>query len=432
MKVFTASINLTLRTTKTLSDGTHPIMLRAAWNGTKEVSTHFSCNLKDWDKKNQCLKKTFPNASAINGILHKLKAEAIERRTRFEASGEPYTAAMLLAPSNTEIAPLKRYKEVMEAYIKDRGLRYNTQRRYRSTYNRIKDFYGRDIDLAQITESDMRRFAESLSKQMKEGSIKSTLASVQAVCNYGVEKSVIKKNPFDKFNFGKSLKTSTKSGYIHYKTIEVMKHILMERIKDNPMLMLNRTSTDFPLWLFIACYTMQGLAPVDLAKIRRRDFEERNINGKNYYCVDLKRSKTGVPVKVRVPSNDFSDALLRPLMHIHRSHWLFPILDGIEEGDSDRISNRISYVMSEVNSKLKKVFGMVNMYIQKNKIDVPEIPPHMTFYCVRHSFSQSFLTKGGNPLALATLLGRDIDGISTYIEQLSEEADLTDAISIMV
>lgn len=432
MKVFTASINLTLRTTKTLSDGTHPIMLRAAWNGTKEVSTHFSCNIKDWDKKNQCLKKTFPNASAINGILQKLKAEAIERRTRFEASGEPYTAAMLLAPSTVEIAPLKRYKEVMEAYISERGLRYNTARRHRSVYNRLKGFYGRDIDLAQITESDMRRLCDTLRRDMRDGSVKSALANIAAVCNYGVEKGVMGRNPFAKFNFSKSLGTSAKNGYIHYKTTKVMKDILMEKLREDELLMMDRLHPYFPLWLFIACYTMQGLAPVDMALIPRKDFVERNINGRNYYCVDLKRSKTGVPVKVRVPSNDFSDMLLRPLMHLHRSHWLFPILDGLtREDDNKKIMNRISYVMSDVNRKIKKVFGMVNMHIQRNHLDVPEIPPHMTFYCVRHSFAQSYLTKGGNPIALATLMGRDIDGISTYVEQLSEESDLAKAVSIL-
>ena len=42
-----------------------------------------------------------------------------------------------------------------------------------------------------------------------------------------------------------------------------------------------------------------------------------------------------------------------------------------------------------------------------------------------------YLQKGGNVLALATLLGRSINSISVYVKQLNEEKDLADAISII-
>lgn len=57
MKVSIAVIKLVLRTNKVLADGSHPIMLRVSFNGMKERSSGYSCTLKYWDKKNECVKK---------------------------------------------------------------------------------------------------------------------------------------------------------------------------------------------------------------------------------------------------------------------------------------------------------------------------------------------------------------------------------------
>lgn len=66
MKVSIAVIKLVLRTNKVLADGTHPIMLRCSFNGMKERSTGYSCGIRYWDKKNECIKKGFPNFIVIN------------------------------------------------------------------------------------------------------------------------------------------------------------------------------------------------------------------------------------------------------------------------------------------------------------------------------------------------------------------------------
>ena len=432
MKVYTASINLTLRTTKTLSDGTHPIMLRAAWNGTKEVSTHFSCNEKDWDKKSQCLKKTFPNYAAINGILHHLKAEAIERRTRFEASGEPYTAAMILAPSDKEIVPLKRYNEVMEAMIEDNHLSYNTARRHRSTASKLEAFVGHTVECAELRETDFRRFADRQKKDgLSDGTIRANLSCIQAVLSYAVEKKVITVNPLMNWNYAKKLRTPIKNGYIHYTTLAFMKKYMKSILKENENIMFDKKDKHYPLWLFMTCILMQGLAPVDMFKLERSQMTVKHINGRNYYAIDTKRSKTSVPVKIRILQDDYSDAMIRPLMHINRSHWLIPLLDGIDANDEKKIMNRISYELSEVNKGLKLCFGEINMEIQSRHLKVPHIDDGLSFYAARHSYAMAFMSQGGSPIALATLLGRSVDSLSAYVEQLTAEEDLVNAVSIM-
>lgn len=46
MKVHQAVIRLYLKTSKVLSDGSSPILLRVSFNGFKEVSTHYSCDAR--------------------------------------------------------------------------------------------------------------------------------------------------------------------------------------------------------------------------------------------------------------------------------------------------------------------------------------------------------------------------------------------------
>ena len=41
------------------------------------------------------------------------------------------------------------------------------------------------------------------------------------------------------------------------------------------------------------------------------------------------------------------------------------------------------------------------------------------------------MRSGGSPLALATLMGRSVNTLATYVQELSEENDLVDAVSVM-
>ena len=69
MKVSMARIRLFLKEGKTLADGTHPIMLMCSFNGKCTRSTGYSCSLRFWDKKGECVKKGYPNFVMINHAI---------------------------------------------------------------------------------------------------------------------------------------------------------------------------------------------------------------------------------------------------------------------------------------------------------------------------------------------------------------------------
>ena len=126
MKVSIARIRLYLKEGKTLADGTNPIMLMCSFNGRKEISTHYSCVPKYWDKRNECVKKNYPNWVMINHAINQLKNEAIERRNEYERLGEVYTPQMILAPKKVLSGHRNDLNGLICDYIAEKALKENT------------------------------------------------------------------------------------------------------------------------------------------------------------------------------------------------------------------------------------------------------------------------------------------------------------------
>lgn len=424
MKTTTAVIRLVLRVNKTLSDGTNPIMLRASWHGEmRESSTHFSCKPNQWDEKSERLRKNYPNFATVNAIIDKVKQDAINRRNEYERLGVPYTASMVLSSPDDKKTSHKGLKEVTEAYIKDRGLRYNTARGRISAAKLYTEFIGKDVAVKDITEADVRRFATWLSKGRKDSTVKANLDSIQGILSYAVEVGIIPSNPANGFFYSRKYKNVPNTGHIHHKTIDFIKDIMMEKLSEKPLLMLGDIDDDWILWFYMSIILLQGLAPADVLRLKRGDMTVKNLNGRNFYCIDTQRIKTGVPVKIRILQDDYSDAMIRPLMHINRSDYLFPVIE-----DGDDIDKKIAWLLKKCNKRLSDIFLLMNVRIAKAGYPCPEVDRKLSMYSARHSYACMYMAKGGSPLALASLMGRSVNTLGTYVSLLSEESDLVNAV----
>lgn len=445
-KVSSAVIKLVLRLDKVLSDGSNPIMLRCQFNGRKQVSTGCSCTVKYWDAKNQMVKKGYPNAPVINAMINKMKKEAIDRRDEYELKGIPYTPEMVLRPREVlKIEDRNTIENLINRYTVN--LSYGTKKVWKSFLNSFKGY----TSIKTINEVDVdliKGYGKYLEKNgMKESTIKMTISKLAALCRYAVEEGLISDNPFKRFNYGKIYKVTSSNVYIHPRTIEVMKEMfLSDVIEMNGELwsyrdgvieeLLDRTSPLFARYFWLCSVLFQGLAPIDLCQLKVKDLVIRDIKGVNYYCWDGKRQKTKMPVKIRIKVDDmYSAVMVKTFLMFHNGKYLLPIMDGVDDSDSVKISKRINNWVSNHIDKFRDWLKVVNEEIVNRNVanndDIPLAPVDVSFYSARHSFAQMYLSKGGNVLALATLLGRSIDTISTYVEQLTEDNDLSDAVSII-
>lgn len=452
MKVSIARIRLYLKEGKTLADGSHPIMLMCSFNGRKEVSTSYSCVPKYWDKKSECVKKGYPNWVMINHSIQQLKNEAIERRNEYERLGEVYTPQMILCPRKVLSGHRNDLNGLIADYISDKSLKENTAYNWKYLSNLISEFDNKDVIVNQLRLDYVKRFIKWMQseKKLSDGVIKMVLSKVAAITNYAIEKGLMSGDdyPFREFNYKQKFKTASKLDYIHWKTLDIMKEMLMDDIivrngnrwtyKDNVLdELLDKNSALFARFMFMEMVLWQGMAQVDLCHVRKEDIDVKTINGQDYYCWDGKRSKTLKAVKVRIPCHTvYTEVMVKTMLMFNQGEWLLPVLNSLSlETSENSRKHRISNTLGVLSPKLKEWFQRVNEEVVKrnveNKSEIPLIDMKCTFYSSRHSFAMMYMMKGGSPMNLATLLGRSPNTLSQYIKELEEEGDLVEAISII-
>lgn len=438
MKVQTARIRLILKTGKTLADGSHPIMLYAAYNGKHMVSTGYSCTAKYWDKKNECIRKGFPNYAIINERLFEMKSQAIQRKMEYEKQGLPYTPQMILAKKTVEASPYA-IDALVNDYIVSRGISKRTSYNWQSFLNSLDD---RKMLITAIDASFVTSYVARLrSRGMKDGAIKQQAARLKAICSYAVEKGLISETPF--INLKLKLKPSTSLQTIHPATMDFMKSYFLDKVivENNGMWhwkdkaideLLDRNSSLFALYYFMAIFTFQGMSPVDLAMLKKIDMDIITVNGVNYWAWNVKRSKTGIPVKIRIKQGViFNNVMVNTMLLWHNSEYLLPVLDDAT-GD---LKARVSHNLCNLTPKLREWFRIINEAIVKHNVETGDnitlIDVSNSYYSARHAFCLYFMSKGGSALALSSLIGHQVNSISVYLKQLSEENDLASAVDIL-
>lgn len=417
MKVSTARIKLVLWTSKTLADGTNPIMLKISFNGQAMLSTHFSCKPKDWNENDECLKKSFPNYVAINKILQDLKNEAIASKLKFESEDTPYTAKMVLEGMKQKDLSGKSmvFEDVMKQLIDERHLKYTTSSTYEYTFNSLANFIGkRDFILTEVTNEVIIQYTKHLEKEHNSNSILAYISKIQSVLTYANNNEITNHYPKKGVEWVRHNHKKT----VHHKAISEKNFLKIRQYFtdiENPNLEL-RSTKDFAVAFYICTYVMFGIAPVDAAKLKLNNFEDVEIKGNDCWKVTTKRSKTNQPLNIIIQKDSEGGRLIKKFYdtaHL-REGFIFPILQNNNHSyrynTEKRISLAIHYVEGVMNKHLKEV---------AREIDIPPF----TNYSERHSFATHLLNEGVNIGIIASALGRDVSGIGCYLQNLTTDED---------
>lgn len=435
MKVQIARIRLYLKTGKKLSDGTSPIMLSAAFNGKKEISTGYSCLPKYWDKKQMAVKKGFKNWLIINDEIQKQYDAAIARRNEYERNGERYTAEMLLSKKEVLNANNLEISALISQYYDENPIKQSTKYTWTYLLTLLHKYTGNDkLTLVEIDEAFVKKFVVWCKANNKgDGVIRTILSKLAALFNFAIQRDMINKTPFKKYRYSSVLKKSNSLVYVPTETVQYIKKVFLNEIKNHNTYcdMLDIRSEIFPLALWLFIYRFNGMAPVDIAHIEKKDMKIINVRGNKYWSLSTARIKTGKSVEVRIKIDDeYNDLLVGTYMKSNNSEYVLPILNGYKYKAEETRKQRVKRVCSGYCGKgLKQWWIKINEMIKKENLDIPTIPTEATFYSARHSFAVAYLSQpNANLLALATLLGRSIDTISTYAKSLNEDINLIQAV----
>lgn len=189
-------------------------------------------------------------------------------------------------------------------------------------------------------------------------------------------------------------------------------------------------------------FYMQGLAPVDVCKLRAKQVcIKTHTNGREYYHVEgVKRSKTGEPVPISCIRTKLTDLLFLP--HFYNADgelkngedWFITNGKG-EYTNSNDLTKQLQKVWAFINGTYQRLFRdsiKMKQKVGNKKYYWVDIPQDITAYCFRHTFASIYYYNGGTLRDLALLMGRDEEYIFNYIHSLvSYDEILEDKENIM-
>lgn len=419
MKVKRAIIRFKLMESKPCINGTYPIYLIVQYNGRAVYSTGERCSVKDWNGGDV-------SDGKLSVKLINLKSKVESYRMRLELDGIPYTCSSLLEVLRRDDVLRDRsralYSDVMEGILSKRQSAPKTCQSHRYAYRVMSRFMGREnFMVMDLSEAVLRRWIRSVEGIWKPLSIKSVLARVldvwKSFISDGGDASLY---PFNSIRVS-SFKSEKVKQTMNVEQVRALRDYYINKVFTENGIM-DRNSECFALTCYLLSFSLFGLALVDLLKLRVDCIEE----GSNGWLFNgVRRSKTGTPVPLFLVRDDITSVIMPCLMgsaHLREGYLLAGIQNNGGRLLSDtpsRVSAQVNNVQRIVNRNLKKVWRKVNnLYMVK-------IPLDYTYYSMRSSAASIYLSMdGANLFTLAHLMGRSVEGISTYVADIKSSEQL--------
>lgn len=477
MKTEKATIKLVLRTNKTLADGTHPIMLRVNWRGQRaEKSSGFSCKEANWSATSECLKvkgrDAISNAETINIIIQEEKHKAENILNTFIMEKKSYTAQMIVDYLKDEGRGVKYTKDLnnlVTEYINVHRVKEETIQSINGIVKHFKAYMGKEnIYLADVSKANAVGFGRwCAEKGFKNNTIRTHIQKMRALYRYAVNTiGVAKDNPFVGIEESKIYAAENNKQALTKDALTLLRYFYLSKLDswgngkaDKKFFVVGHKI--FACNVFFLCYEFQGLALIDMAKLRSSNFDTTRMTDKaNHYVeVHTKRSKTRRDVPIAVRMDNFNALLITPYIKYMADNVFFlPILK--ESDDTDKkILVKMRYATSAINKNLKDVWKEYNTWLMDlvEKYSEKPLPKKIyegwfehrlvanrninketmanfyinektTLYSARHTFATIFInSEGAKTAELAQMMGRNVSGIDRYIKELMSIEDVLNA-----
>lgn len=428
MRTTELTINLVLNKQRKNRSGETPVYLRLMFKGDRKlIQTGITIPEAQWDSKSQCVKSTYPNFSELNRSLSEIRRKYTDIRDGFIRRGIDYTVADVVSGDKVKTGISTDLGDVLESMIRHKGLSHNTAMAYRASVRRLGE--AGVFKLGDISPDGVQGLCKRLkSNELSDSSVNVTMACLGSLWKYGVDLGICEGYLFGRFKAWKKYKIAERKISLTQTEMDtLLSYFLNQSVGADGLegvwwytdeaykALMNRNSELFALCCFLLSYNLQGLAFADLVRIKSENVKIADVDGVRYYqFTGIKRKKTNRVIKdIFVEITDE----VNPLFHIFydtmdkRDGYFLPVLqnnNGDYHYDTDKKVAEASGCCSVViNKGLREVF---------KRLDITE---EATFYSARHSFATNYILNGGNPIYLADLMGRSVNGIFRYVTGLT-------------
>lgn len=377
------SVKVVLYTSKTLSSGEHPIMLRVIKDRkSKYISIGFSCSVKLWNKKANLPKRTHSHFTEINVLISKKRLDAEKIVLQSENEDKNLSAHEIKVKLKKQKANnpflLDYFDSIIKRFVESGQIKnsvvHKDTKRILSLFVNAKQIHFSEID-AQF----LNQFEEFLKqKGLGESTIYIYLRTLRALINKAINEDFCSEKyyPFKKFSLAKYAKIKTLKRAISKSNIEKIRYL---NTKNNPELIDAKN-------IFLFSFYCRGINFIDIAFLKWKDIENNRLN--------YRRSKT---------NELFSIELLRPAQEIlkyykhpstNKDSFIFPILNERHKTPQS-IYNRKLKMLRKINADLKEIGKLIKLETE------------LTTYVARHSYATILKNSGVATSVISESMGHD-------------------------
>lgn len=344
------------------------VVIKINWKGTRvHESTGVKMSRKEFEKG---VWKRIPS-------IRKRLNEIDTRITELMSSRKHFTASDCLCKTSTG----HTIEWILSDMIKVKRLEPNTVDNYRASITSLRKYFG-DFQLEDLSLDEIKGYARTI--RVSPSTMCCHLKCLKSLMNYAASRGYIKENVMKDWKYrADGFKDTDKP---------------RSRTRTEITILINSYETEKDTYLkeavgvWLTGYYFCGIGLTDLTLVDWDSLEMELIGGRWYYKLSIFRKKTKELASIMTP--------------------VIPLTDSLVELMKTRPWSRYSSIRTfnnYLNERLKKVL------------------PNLTYYQSRHTFC-SMLVAGGTPLnVISAMMGRGVNGLTTYIERITEGSALAKA-----
>ncbi|HPE39559.1 MAG TPA: site-specific integrase [Bacteroidales bacterium] len=255
--------------------------------------------------------------------------------------------------------------------------KYKTAILYECSYNKLKEFYKKDILYSTISPEFVVKFSDFMKSDLSSTTIGIYLRHLRHICNIALSKGLIKQSqyPFSSRSFDVTKvkipkSTKRKNRFLNIETITRLYQFYFEFDPQNTTEKLMKHSLG--MWLF--SYLANGMNLVDIANLKW-DKHYFKTKGQEISFVRQKtKDSTSDEIIIYIPVTDFLKPLLDDLgTKPEKGKLIFPYIFGNETNEQKRV-DKIGFENKNIAKRMARVCQLIGI----------DEAPSMTY--ARHSY----------------------------------------------
>lgn len=405
-------ISVTL-TTKILSNKENLISIRVYNSGKyKHYSTGVSCKKSNWNLRT-CSVSSKDKYYKEKNTLISSKLEEIKK---------------LYSNNN-----LNSSKIVSDLYdIIDKKIEDIESYSYKKNFMQLRNFlkeHFNNIPIKDINAIFFNNFIEILKKNKTEQQQNKLTKLFNIVYQYGLDNGYI--TQYTKFKYKKNTIHTDEKKHLNVTELSFVINQYKKLIHSNAIKKGNEDKEIYSLLLYILHIIFQGIAPVDMAKIKIKDLEietvntmsmdfEKSMNDKTYLDefknknkeykilkVNFRRTKTNVMVNAYILFD-----IVKPILDV--------LMDGKNENEylTSCLNSNKTYTDKQLQSRVSNYYAdmtkHLNEYIQRTAKNYNFNIEHFTYYSARHTLTNYLINNNVNESTIKRLIGHKDSTLTKY------------------